>query len=136
MAKFDPSADPVFARLSDVRDALLRLHKMLLEGQRARHEKRHGVVASPHEFLQLAINDPAFDWLHRLSELVVQIDEATENKQTPITNEKAAALLNEAKVLLTPAEQGDDFARHYYAAIQDQAEVGVMQGQLRKLLSP
>ena len=136
MAKFDASANPVFGRLNDVRDALLRLHKVLLEGQRARHEKQHGAVASPHEFLQLAINDPAFDWLHRLSELVVQIDEATEDKQVPITVEKAAALLNEAKVLLTPAEQGGDFAAHYYTAIQDQPEVGVMHGQLRKLLSP
>jgi hypothetical protein len=135
MTRFNPNADPVFYQLNDVRNALLRLHKVLLDGERARYEKAHGTIASPQTFLQLAINDPAFNWLHRLSELVVQIDEATEDKETPLTPEKAKALLALTRALLTPAEEGEGFARRYYEAIQNDPNVGVMQGQLRKLLA-
>jgi hypothetical protein len=125
----------VFDRLTEVRHALLRLHKVLLDGQRARFEKVHGPVGTPGAFLQLVINDPSFNWLHRLSELVVQIDEAQEDKDNPLTAEAATALLAQAKALLTPSETGQGFARQYYDAIQENPEVGVMQGQLRKLFA-
>jgi hypothetical protein len=43
--------------------------------------------------LQLVLKDPWFDWLHRLSELIVQIDEDTRSAtpETPATEEDVKA---------------------------------------------
>ena len=125
---------PIFRRLIDVRHAMLRLHKALLDHARIGYEREHGTV-TPGEFLQVAINDKSFDWLHRLSELVVQIDEQMEDTEQIMTPESAAALLEQAKKLLVPSETGEGFARQYYDAIQSSPEVAMLQGQLRKLLT-
>jgi hypothetical protein len=125
---------PIFRKLTDVRHALLRLHKALLDDQRIAYEREHGVV-TPAEFLQLIINEPAFDWLHRLSELVVQIDEQMEDTENILTADSAKVLLDQAKTLLTPAESGQGFARAYFEAIQRNPEIAMLQGQIRKLIS-
>ncbi len=54
------------------------------------------------------LKDPWFDWLHRLSELIVQIDETldTHTSETPATEADASALIERAKTLLAPAETG------------------------------
>jgi len=46
---------------------------MLLDTERITYEQVHGRVSSGE--LQLVINHEQFAWLHRISELVVQIDE-------------------------------------------------------------
>jgi hypothetical protein len=125
---------PIFRKLTDVRHALLRLHKALLDDQRIAYEREHGVV-TPAEFLQLIINEPSFDWLHRLSELVVQIDEQMEDTENILTADSAKVLLDQAKTLLTPAESGEGFARAYFEAIQRNPEIAMLQGQIRKLIS-
>ena len=84
--------------------------------------------------MQIAINEPEFDWLHRLSELVVQIDEQMEDTENILTAEAAKALLDQAKSLLTPAEEGSGFAKAYFNAIQTNPEIAMLQGQLRKLI--
>ena len=125
---------PIFQRLTDVRHALLRLHKALLENERATYERENGNV-SPGKFLQVVINEPSFDWLHRLSELVVQIDEQMEDTENLMTAASAKALLAQAQTLVTPSETGEGFARNYFAAIQGNPEIAMMQGQLRKLMA-
>ena len=125
---------PIFQRLTDVRHALLGLHKALLENERVKYEREHGNV-SPGQFLQVVINEPSFDWLHRLSELVVQIDEQMEDTENLMTAESAKALLAEAQTLVMPSETGEGFARHYFDAIQGNPEIAMMQGQFRKLIA-
>lgn len=125
---------PIFQKLTDVRHALLRLHKALLDDQRIAYERANGVV-TPAEFLQVIINDKSFDWLHRLSELVVQIDERMEDTENILTADSAKVLLDQAKTLLTPSETGEGFARAYFEAIQRNPEIAMMQGQLRKLIT-
>ena len=93
-------------RLIAAHNGLLQLHKVLLDGQRAQYESEHGKLNSASEFLQLAISDPSFDWLHRFSELVVEIDEATDGKE-PLTAESGRALLEQTRMLIgrnTPAK--------------------------------
>jgi hypothetical protein len=51
--------------LGEVRRALLRLHKVLLEEERASYERGRGSVGGGGEFLQLILNDPWFAWLQR-----------------------------------------------------------------------
>ena len=115
-----PHADhPVLKQLTQVRHALLRLHKALLDVERARYESAHGPVQSPGQLLKLVIENPEFDWLHRLSELVVAIDEAMEDKQTGLTPEGAQAFLDQSRALLTPSATGSAFAQKYARLIQN-----------------
>ena len=123
------------ARLTSIRHALLRLHKALLDAQRVKYEREHGTVASAGKLLELVISDPSFNWLHRISELIVQIDEAMEDKETPLSHEGFKGFVMRTKALLTPAENSEDvFARSYFDALQGDANVGVAHGQVQKLL--
>ncbi|WP_348535493.1 hypothetical protein [Komarekiella delphini-convector] len=59
-------------RLSQLRIKPLHLHKLLLETERLTYEQVRGHVSGG-ELLQLAIGHEQFAWLHRLSELIIQI---------------------------------------------------------------
>jgi hypothetical protein len=79
--------------LKELRHGLLRLHKLLLELERRGFERARGRISNSFEFLQLVLKDPWFDWLHRLSELIVQIDESldTRDPEIPLTEQDAKA---------------------------------------------
>jgi hypothetical protein len=115
-------------RLYDVRQALLRLHKALLDAQRARYEANNGPVASAGQFLQVVISDPTFDWLHRFSELIVEIDEATDAKE-PLTAAQAAALLQQTRTLLQSGAH-----RQYEQTLQSDAHASMLHQELTQLL--
>jgi len=126
---------PIFRKLTDVRHALLRLHKALLDDQRIMYEKAHGVV-TPAEFLQLIINEPSFDWLHRLSELIVEVDEMldTLDSEKAATEEDGRALIDRVRQLLSPSESGSEFQRNYFLALQQSPDVVLLHSELMKLL--
>lgn len=107
--------------LNELRIKLLRLHKLLLDTERVTYEQVRGQV-SRGELLQLVINHDQFAWLHRLSELIVQIDDLL-HADEPITPEVIVALMNDVRTLLTPDEAGDDFAMKYDAALQRNPDV-------------
>lgn len=109
-------------RLDDIRAALLKLHKTLVESERVHYEKVIGKIKSPGHFLQLLTTDPWFAWLHPLSELIVSIDEATDGKE-PLTALIVDALARQAGQLLVPAETGEGFGRHYFDALQNDPDV-------------
>lgn len=112
-------SEPTSQLMKDLRRGLLRLHKILLDQERAAYEREHGTVSSG-EMLQLVINHEQFAWLHAISELIVRIDEALEAKEPATTEEDAEALLAQAQSLLIPAETGNEFQRKYYAALQSE----------------
>ncbi len=97
--------------LTDIRIKLLHLHKLLLDIERIRYEQVRGQV-SKGELLQLVINHDQFAWLHRLSELIVQIDE-----------------------LIHADEAGNDFAVKYDAAFQRNPDVVLAHADLVTLLA-
>src|SRR5215813_6395177 len=91
--------------LKQLRQGLLKLHKLLLDEERRGFERARGKISNSYEFLQLVLKDPWFDWLHRLSELIVQIDETLDtHSETPATEADATALIERGKALLAPAE--------------------------------
>lgn len=112
-------SEPTSQLMKDLRRGLLRLHKILLDQERAAYERGHGAVSSG-EMLQLVINHEHFAWLHAISELIVRIDEALEGEAPATTEEDAEALLAQAQSLLIPAETGNEFQRRYYAALQSE----------------
>ncbi|MGH7231977.1 MAG: hypothetical protein ACREJU_11560 [Nitrospiraceae bacterium] len=119
-------------RLRDLRQGLLRLHKTLLESERVSFERFRGRVASSGEFLQLVITDPWFAWLHPLSELLVQIDEALEAND-PLTLGDVQDLISQARKLLTPSEEGDGFEKRYYEALQREPDVVLAHAEVAKI---
>jgi hypothetical protein len=122
-------------QLVDVRTALLRLHKTLLDFERGAYERARGKISNSYEFLNLVMNDLWFAWLRQLSELIVEMDELLATKETPYEN-TGVALVQQARILLTPAEAGSEFQRKYFAAMQQSPEVVVAHSEFAKVLGP
>ena len=122
--------------LKELRQGLLKLHKLLLDLERRDFERSRGRINNSYEFLQLVLKDPWFDWLHRLSELIVQIDEAldTREPETPMTEDDAQALTERAKVLLAPSETGTQFQKNYFLALQQSPDVVLLHSEVMRLL--
>lgn len=123
-------------KLRILRQGLLRLHKLLLDLERRDYERARGRIGNSYEFLQLVLKDPWFDWLHRLSELIVQIDETldTLDSEEPATEADAGALVVRAKTLLTPAETGSEFQKNYFLALQQSPDVVLLHSEITRLL--
>ena len=122
--------------LKDLRHGLLRLHKLLLDLERRDFERARGRIGNSYEFLQLVLKDPWFDWLHRLSELIVQIDEAldTREPETFLSEDDAAALIERSRVLLAPSETGSEFQKNYFLALQRSPDVVLLHSEVMRLL--
>jgi hypothetical protein len=78
--------------LQELRDALLDLHKTLIDSERAVYETNVGPINSPHHFLQLLSGDPWFAWLRPVSQLIVAMDEALDAKE-PLTRDGVDVLM-------------------------------------------
>ena len=108
-------------RLKKVRDGLLRLHKSLLDSERATYERDVARITNTGQYLDLVLNDPFFQWLRQLSEFIVLIDETMARKDAPATPEEAAALMAQTRTILVPSEDGSGFARRYFEVLQRDA---------------
>ena len=120
-------------RLTAVREALLRLHKALLESERAGYEQIFGRVGSSYQFLQLLTNDPWFAWLRPVSQLIAAIDEQLE-AQEPLTAAGMEMLVNRAKSLLVITAGDEGFSEHYEAALQRDPDVVFAHADAARLL--
>src|SRR5215469_3772058 len=98
-------------RLTDLRVALLKLHKALVDSERVGYEKTMGKIQSASHFLQLLTNDPWFAWLHPLSQLIVAMDEALDAEE-PLTVGRVDALAKQSKLMLVVSENNDGFSGH------------------------
>jgi hypothetical protein len=127
-----PASDEA-QRLSAIRHALVALHKSLVDYDRVRYEQTIGSISSPSQFLDLLMRDPWFAWLHPLSELIVSIAQALEDKQ-PLTPAMADALVKQASLLLAPSETGDGFGRHYFEALQSEPDAVLAHAEAMRLI--
>lgn len=119
--------------LPELREALLKLHKALVDSERVTYEQTLGPITSPKHFLQLLTTDPWFAWLHPLSELVVTIDETLDAREQ-LTPPVADALVQQARTLLVASQTGEGFAKHYDDALQRDPDVVLAHGEVAKLL--
>ncbi|OQW35387.1 MAG: hypothetical protein A4E19_01015 [Nitrospira sp. SG-bin1] len=127
--------NPSDRHLDELSQALLRLHKALLDAERVSYERLHGRIASNGAFLQLVLGDSWFAWLRPLSYSITRLDELAETDRISSGTE-LTDLLDSVRSLLTPAEEGEGFARHYYDALQRVPEVGLIHAQVKLLLRP
>jgi hypothetical protein len=125
MNETQPNPRPDFRRqLAQLREALLALHKALVDSERVGYEQNLGTIPSANHFLKLLTDDPWFAWLQPLSQLIVAMDEALDARaKTPLTAEMAAALVKRTGELLVAAETGEGFPRHYFDALQRDPDV-------------
>ena len=121
------------ARLDHLFQALLRLHKALLDDERVSYERVHGRIPSNGAFLQLVLGDAWFAWLRPLSQLMVKLDELTEEGEASSRTE-IIDLLTSARTLLTPTEEGEGFGRQYHDALQRGPDVVLAHAAVRALL--
>jgi hypothetical protein len=97
--------DPVRQHLSDVRRALLRLHKALIDSERAVYEARNGALNNT-EFLGALLQEPFFQWMRPFSQLIAAMDEAMFGDE-PVTAAGARDYVDQAHALVTDAPDGD-----------------------------
>lgn len=127
METSDP--DSVAARLRDIREALLRLHRALLDWERRGHERVHGRLSAT-ELLQVLLHDQEFAWLRPLSECIVRLDEM-------LTDQAEAdedAMLVHVRALASPDADGTPYAQRYLRAIQESPEAVLAHKDLLALL--
>ena len=109
--------DPTRERLTLLRNGLLRLHKHLLDSERAIYERDVARITSTGQFLGLVLNDPWFSWLRDLSQFIVLVDETLAFEE-PATPADAGRLIAQARDLVSPSEDGAGFRRRYFEAMQ------------------
>jgi hypothetical protein len=111
-------------RLTNLRNGLLRLHKQLLDSERAAYERDVQRITSTGQYLQLVIGDPWFAYLHELSQFIVLIDETLAGDE-PFTAADVDRLTVQARMLISPDENAADhgFARKYFEAMQRDPDI-------------
>ena len=127
-----PAPEPLLRRTRELRLGLLRLHKTLLDAERAIYERVYGQVTGG-ELLQLVIGDEHFAWLHTISELIVRIDEMLDAEEP--TAGAAQSLFARARATLIPSEGGDEFGRKYFAALQRDPDAVLAHRKVTQVLS-
>ena len=126
-------SDPGLSHADQLRSALLRLHKALLDDERVSYERVHGRIASNGEFLQLVLGHAWFAWLRPLSQLMAKFDELGEEDESQ-DGPDTATLFASIRTLLTPSEEGTGFGKHYYEALQREPDVVLAHAAVRKVL--
>ena len=122
-------------RLKTLRDGLLRLHKSLLELERAAYERDVAPITTTGQYLNLVLDDPAFQWLRELSAFIVMIDEALAQKAPPMNDEDAERLIAQTRGLLSPSEDGIGFARNYFEIMQRDAAAVLAHRDMLQVMS-
>jgi len=135
MSAINSPLDFPFQRLREVRQALLRLHKALLNSERIVYERSHGRIQTNGEFFRLVIGHEWFSWLRPISQFIAQIDEVLSAKEEPVTLQQANELLEEARTLIHPDESGTPLEQRYYDAIQRDPNIALMHAEVSRLLS-
>jgi hypothetical protein len=124
---------PGLSRVDQLRHALLRLHKSLLDDERVSYERVYGRIASNGEFLQLVLSHAWFAWLRPLSQVMAQLDEYVDEDASS-DGSHTTGLIASVRTLLTPSEEGTGFGKHYYDALQRAPDVGLAHAAVRALL--
>jgi len=119
--------------LDRLRDALLALHKALLDAQRVRYEREHGRVESRGALLELVLEDASFEWLRVLSSLIARLDElsAVEDKDV---DEEVRAVIQRLRTLVR-FEGNVGFTAPYRDIIEAVPDALVAHVQLSRLLT-
>ncbi|MBE9138316.1 hypothetical protein IQ254_14160 [Nodosilinea sp. LEGE 07088] len=130
----NPTSDPAFAPLRELRSLLLKAHKILMDAEKERYEASYGAIANKGDYLRLVLSHEQFSWLRPISQLIVQMDEVLMAKQ-PQAPERAAELLNQAQHLLYDSEIGHMFQERTKTLSRSNSEMAAMAKRMHELLA-
>jgi hypothetical protein len=119
-------------RLREGRNLLLKLHKNLLDHERAIWEGMNGAVTAG-QFLNVLLEDPDFIWLRKFSTLIVDIDEMFAQKDG-YSEESVDLHIKKLRELVAMEDEDEDFKAKYQAALQQDLDAAARQGDLKALL--
>ena len=119
--------------LTELRRALLPLHKTLIEWERKTYEREHGRKMGAGELLQVIMTAPQFAWLHPISELIVRIDQALD-EEAPDAPVDVDAIITQARRLVAPDQTEKPYAERYLTALQEVPDVVVAHGKVTAIL--
>lgn len=120
--------------LSDLRERLLALHKLLLDDEARAWRARHGREVSGQALFRLLLEDPEFAWLRALSGLASRIDavlDEPDDAVPAVVHERA--FLEETRRLLRSEGHGP-FETKYRDALQRSPDVVMAHAAVIKLL--
>ena len=118
--------------LKSSRDLLLKLHKKLVDHERAIYEGLNGSVNSG-QFLSLLLSDDEFSWLRKFSTLIVDIDEMFAQKDG-YSLDAVSLHIESLRALVSMNDEDEVFRTKYQAALQQDLDAAAHQGELRRLL--
>src|SRR5215213_7839212 len=121
-------------RLRDARNLLLKLHKNLVDHERAIWEGINGAVTNT-QFLTVLLEDADFAWLRKFSTLIVDIDEMFAQKDG-YAAETVDLHLQKLRELISMEDEDEEFKAKYKAALQQDLDAASRQGDLRSLFNP
>ncbi len=119
-------------QLRNGRNILLKLHKNLVDHERAIWEGIHG-PATAAQFLNVLLEDEDFTWLRKFSTLIVEIDEMFAQKDG-FTDESIEIHLTKLRELISMEGEDEAFLAKYKAALQQDLDAAARQGDLKLLL--
>lgn len=118
--------------LKDSRNLLLKLHKSMIDLERANYEGIHGPQTAT-EFLNLLLEDEDLAWLRKFSMLIVEIDEMFAAKDG-IPADMIDANLVKVRELVAMSETDEYFKAKYQFAIQRDSDAAALHSELKVLL--
>lgn len=128
-----PLSEPLRQRLLALHKGLLRLHKVLLDDEQKAYELVHGQVPGKGQLLNLVMYDPWFEWLHRISESIIKIDETLEDEKASALD--ASELMNRFRELFRDGAEGEtEFMRRYRVVMQREPAAILAHIEVQKLL--
>ena len=119
-------------RLRDARNLLLKLHKNLVDHERAIFEGINGPLTAG-QFLNVLLEDADFSWLRKFSTLIVDIDEMFAQKDG-FSSDTVELHLRKLRELISMDNEDETFKAKYQAALQQDVDAAARQGDLRLLL--
>ncbi|MFN8546675.1 MAG: hypothetical protein U0527_01570 [Candidatus Eisenbacteria bacterium] len=126
--RFEPADE---RRLGLLRNALLTLHRVLLDGAREQYERTHGRVEGHLEMFRLVRDEPAFAWLRSVSDLVVRLDETLDAPVAGIAEE----IVTTAEVLFLNHQPEDPtFQLKYLQALQERPDVVLAHAEVARTI--
>jgi hypothetical protein len=121
------------ALLKESRLEFLRMHKSLVDFERANYERINGTISSG-QFLNLLVNDSNFEWLRKFSILIVEIDEMLD-LDDGFSEQMIEKHLSQMRKILDINTSDEIFNKKFENALQTIPELKEKNEQLKKLLS-
>lgn len=109
--------------MSELRPALLDLHRAIITFERELYERRSGEVNAA-AFLRVLVEDESYAWLRPLSALIVRMDD----------EEAEAVTAEEVRALLRPDSTGTPLQQRYAWLMDLSPEVAYAHGTVMRAL--